>query len=361
MSGAKTPLVLEGSHGEGGGQILRSAVTLAVLTGRALRIENIRAGRPKPGLAAQHVTSVRAGAAICGGRLRGDEIGSLALEFEPGGAAIPGTYVFDVAAARAGGSAGAVSLVLQTVFLPLAMAGGTSRVSIRGGTHMAWSPPFDYLRDIWLPALAELGIRARIELGASGWFPIGKGEIVAEIEGLGGARQARLRPVRWTERGALRRVTGRALAANLPAHIAERMAASAETVLANLRVPVDIRPCQLRAACPGAGIFLCADHQTVRCGFSALGERGKPAEQVAEEAATALLDHERSNGALDQHLSDQILLPLALADGPSCFTVPGVTRHLTTNAWVIESFGLARIAIESGVGADLVSVEPAVP
>lgn len=361
MSGPKAPLAIDGSHGEGGGQILRSAVTLSVLTGRALRIDNIRAGRPKPGLAAQHVTSVRAGAAICGGRLRGDEIGSRWLEFAPGGPAVPGSYAFDVAAAREGGSAGAASLVMQTVFLPLALSDGRSRVAVRGGTHMAWSPPFDYLRDVWLPALAELGLRARLELAASGWFPVGKGEIVAVIDGTGPLDQARLRPACWTERGALRRVAGRALAANLPEHIAERMAATAAALLAGLGVPIEIQPCRLRAACPGAGIFLCAEHDGTRCGFGALGERGKPAETVAEEAAQALMDHERSSGAIDRHLADQILLPLAFAAGPSRFTVPRVTRHLETNAWVIERFGLARIDIESGVGADFVTVKPADP
>ncbi len=360
MSSLKRPLVIDGSHGEGGGQILRSAVALSVLTGRVLRIEKIRGGRPRPGLAAQHVTSVRAGAAICGGRLRGDEVGSRRLEFEPGGPADPGSYVFDVAAARKGGSAGAASLVLQTVFLPLALAGGTSRVSIRGGTHMAWSPPFDYLRDVWLPALAELGIGARLELGVSGWFPIGEGEIRAEIDGTAAIEQGRHRPACWTTRGPLRGVSGRALVANLPEHIAERMADSAERALADLRVPIEIRRHHGRAACPGAGIFLCAEYENTRCGFSALGARGKPAEQVAEEAVAALLDHERSAGALDQHLGDQILLPLALAGGLSCFTVGRVTRHLETNAWVIERFGLARIAIEFCNGANLVTVEPTI-
>ncbi len=359
MSGTKTPLVIDGSHGEGGGQILRSAVALAVLTGRAFRVENIRAGRPRPGLAAQHLTSVRAAAEICGGRLSGDEIGSRRLEFEPGGPAVPGRYGFDVAAARRGGSAGATSLVLQTILLPLALSDGHSHLSIRGGTHMAWSPSFDYLRDVWLPAMNQLGVRGRIELGAWGWFPVGRGEIRAEIEGLGAPSEQPLRSAEWLARGPLQRVTGRAVTANLPDHIAGRMAATAQAALAGLGVPTEVQPRQVRASCPGAGIFLCAHYENIRGGFSALGERGKPAEQVAEEAVAALLDHERSDGALDLHLGDQVLLPLALAGDRSRFTVDRVTRHLETNAWVVERFGLARITIETREGADLVTVEPA--
>ncbi|HEY5597184.1 MAG TPA: RNA 3'-terminal phosphate cyclase, partial [Kiloniellales bacterium] len=196
-------LILDGAHGEGGGQILRTSLTLAAITGRAIRIERIRAGRPKPGLAAQHVTAVRAAASLCRATMAGDEAGSTALEFAPQAAVAPGTYAFDVAAARKGGSAGAASLVLQTVLPPLALTEGRSHISIRGGTHMAWSPPFDYVHDVWMPALAQIGIEAAIELRASGWFPIGQGEIVVTITGLGTGWRRRLNPLTLCERGPL--------------------------------------------------------------------------------------------------------------------------------------------------------------
>lgn len=357
---AGQPLVIDGSHGEGGGQILRSALTFSAITGRPLRIENIRAGRKTPGLAAQHVTAVRALAAICRARVAGDEIGAAALGFAPQAPVRAGDYAFDVAAARIGGSAGAAGLVLQAVLPPLALAQGDSRITVRGGTHMAWSPPFDYLREVWLPLLARIGIEAEAELGASGWFPIGKGEIRARVAGLGADGRQRLRPLDLRARGRLRGISGRALAANLPTHIPERMAAWARATLARLEVPVEIAAETCRAACAGAGIFLTADYEHLRCGFSALGERGMPAEQVAEQAVCALIAHWTSEAALDAHLGDQALVPLALAPGRSVFSVERITRHLETNAWIVERFGLARITTETAAGGTgLVTVEPA--
>jgi RNA 3'-terminal phosphate cyclase (ATP) len=343
-------LVIDGARGEGGGQILRTALSLSAITGRAVRLENIRANRPKPGLAAQHLTAVRAVAAVCGARLAGDELGSVALDFAPGGPVRSGVYHFDVAAARAGGSAGSTTLVLQSLLPPLALCTGGSRVSIRGGTHMAWSPPFDYLRDVWLPALANLGIKAAAELRAWGWFPVGRGEIRAEISGLGSDGRAGLRPVSLLDRGPLRRVFGRAVAANLPEHIARRMAERAGGLLSDHGIEGRVGAENVRAACAGAGIFLTAAYENLRCGFSALGRRGKPAEQVAEEAVDQLLVQHASGAALDLHLADQILLPLAFAAGPSRFSTERITGHLETNARVVERFGVARVDIEKGEG-----------
>lgn len=352
-------LILDGAHGEGGGQILRTSLTLAAITGRAIRIERIRAKRPKPGLAAQHVTAVRAAASLCRAVTAGDEAGSAVLDFAPRAAVVPGAYAFDVAAARKGGSAGATSLVLQTVLLPLALTEGRSQLTIRGGTHMAWSPPFDYLRDVWLPALARIGIEAAIELRASGWFPIGQGEIGAAVTGLGARWRERLCPLTLCERGPLVRITGRALAANLPEHIPRRMADHATRRLESLGAPVTIAPQVLEAACAGAGLLLTAEYERVRCGFSALGVRGKPAEEVADEAVAALLAHWSSGAALDLHLADQIVLPLALAAGRSILSVERISRHLETNAWVIERFGLAHVRLEqTGAGTGVITVEP---
>jgi len=350
------PLVIDGAYGEGGGQILRSAVKLSAMSGQAVRIENIRAGRSKPGLAAQHVTSIRAAAAICGAVVAGDKLGSLTLTFEPQHPVRAGDYAFDVAEAREGGSAGATSLVMQTVLLPLAMADGESQVTLQGGTHMAWSPPFDYLRDVWLPALRPLGVAADIELLAWGWFPIGQGCIQATIRGRGGRRLAACNLV---ERGNLLEVRGRAVAANLPAHIPQRMADRARAILAGQGIPVEIRPERVRAACPGAGIFLTLFYERLACGVSVLGEKGKPSEEVAEAAAMGVFKHRNCGAALDLHLGDQILVPLALADRPSRFSVEQVSRHLETNAWLIRQFGAADIEIDRrGDGTGLVTVTP---
>jgi RNA 3'-terminal phosphate cyclase (ATP) len=249
-------VVIDGAHGEGGGQILRTALTLSAISRRPFRIERIRSLRRNPGLAAQHLTAVRSTAALCGAQLRGDTLGSSFLEFIPETPIAAGNYVFDVSLARKGGSAGAVMLVLQTVLLPLAFAVGDSQIELRGGTHMAWSPPFDYVRDVWLPTLERLGVEASVELTAWGWYPVGKGEVRAHILGLG-TRPAILKPLGIEQRGPLLRIFGRAVAANLPAHIPQRMADRARSLLAELGVDLRIEPLRVRAACAGAGISHC--------------------------------------------------------------------------------------------------------
>lgn len=349
-------LIIDGSYGEGGGQILRSAVKLAAMSGRTIRIERIRAGRRNPGLAAQHLTAIRAAAALCDARLDGDELESETLTFSPTREVRAGCYAFDVADARPGGSAGSACLVLQTVLMPLALVTGKSEISIRGGTHVAWSPSFDYLKDVWMPALRSLGVQAEVAMEASGWFPVGQGHIEARIQG----RRHPPLPGDLRERGELLGISGRAIAANLPAHIPQRMADRARALLSDLQVPVHVRPLRLRADCPGAGLFLTFRYENVACGFSALGSRGKSSEQVAEEAVELAMSHYGSDAALDEHLADQILLPLSVAGGISYFTVERVSLHLETNAWLIERFGTANVAVgrrQDGTGH--VAVVPA--
>jgi RNA 3'-terminal phosphate cyclase (ATP) len=338
-------LVIDGAYGEGGGQILRTALALAALSGQPVQFVRIRAGRRRPGLAAQHLTAVRAAAALCSASLDGDRLASQDLIFRPQQPVRPGHYSFDVAAAREGGSAGAAALVLQTVMVPLALCAGPSEVVVYGGTHLPQSPPFDYLKDVWLPVLRQLGIRATVALEAWGWFPVGKGAVRAAITGEPPG-VGELQPLQLLTSGPLLRVAGRAVVSNLPEQSAQRMADRATALLAPLGVRVDVRAERAPAACAGTGIFLLAEYQQVCAGFSALGARGRSAERVAEEAAEALLYHDASGAAVDPHLADQLLLPLALAAGPSRLMVEQVTRHLETNTWTIEKFGIARIAIE---------------
>jgi RNA 3'-terminal phosphate cyclase (ATP) len=336
-------IVIDGSHGEGGGQIIRTALTLSTLLERPLRVENIRAGRPNPGLQAQHLTAVRATAAICRAAVKGDTLGSQTLSFAPGGPPQPGGYTFDVAEAREGGSAGAATLVLQTVLLPLALAGGASQLTIRGGTHVAWSPPYHYIKSVYLPLLARMGLRAEVELLKWGWYPRGGGEIKATIN----RPTNQLTGLNLTERGALLRLHCVAVAANLPAHIPQRMADRARNLLGKQDAAVEIEPLRVKAACAGAGTFLTAEYERTRAGFSALGARGKPSEQVAEEACRALLAFHRSAAVVDKHLADQLILPLALADGPSTFLAEEISQHTQTNIWVVEKFAPRRFLISS--------------
>jgi RNA 3'-terminal phosphate cyclase (ATP) len=354
----REPLLIDGAYGEGGGQILRTALTLSAISGRPIHIQHIRAARRRPGLAAQHLSAVRAVAAICGAQVTGDTIGSTTLDFTPETSAAPGAYTFDVGQAREGGSAGAIMLILQSIMMPLALAAGDSRVDLHGGTHVSGAPTFDYVREVWLHALTRLGIQASIELDAWGWLPVGKGHVHAQIRGIGG-RAATLRPLELTERGPLLRIAGRAVAANLPSHIPERMADRARSLLAPLGAPAVIYPVSVQAACSGAGLFLTAEYENVKAGFSAFGKIGKSSEQVAIEVVDALLKHHASDAALDRHLGDQMLLPLALAGAPSHFTVEKVSLHLATNAWVIERFGAAEITCERALsGTGRIAITP---
>jgi RNA 3'-terminal phosphate cyclase (ATP) len=342
------PITIDGAYGEGGGQVLRMAVALAAATGRPLQVERIRAGRKRSGLAAQHLTAVRAAAAVCRAEVRGDTLGSTTIDFRPGGPLVSGDYTFDVAEAREGGSAGAATLVLQTVLPLLGLAAAPSTVTVRGGTHVPWSPPFDYACHVWLPALARFGIGAELELRRWGWYPAGGGEIRARIVRRDAAAPGPGSRVDLTDRGSLRRVWGRAVAADLPAHIPQRMADQAWGLLTETEVGINVPPERVRAASPGAGIFLLAEYEHVRAGFSSLGHRGRPAEEVTEEAVHALLDHHHGGAAVDDHLGDQLILPAALAQVETTYTVAHPTRHLTTPAWLVEQFALARATVEAG-------------
>lgn len=331
--------IINGAYGEGGGQILRTSLALAAILHRPIRIENIRAGRKSPGLAAQHLTAVRAAAMICDARLSGDFLGSTTLIFEPQSNPIPGFYEFDVAEARQGGSAGAATLVLQTVLPPLALAPQLSTVTVKGGTHVPWSPPFNYLRDVYLPLAAQVGVQATIDLVAWGWYPVGEGEIKATIPGMAksAGQQKSVGGFKET-RGALQQIRGAAVAASLPAHIAQRMRDRAAKLLDQAGLSFVIEPERVSAASPGAGIFLTAEYGSSRAGFSALGEKGKPAEQVAEEAVHALLSFHQSGAMLDEHLADQLILPLALSGLALTLSVERVSQHMLTKLWVVEQF-----------------------
>ncbi len=343
-------LTLDGSHGEGGGQILRTALSLSAVTARPFRLMNIRAGRRNPGLMAQHLSALRAAAAICGASLTGDSLGSTELTFAPSHRPRAGFYVVDVAATAGRGSAGSITLILQTLVVPLALAEGASTLTVRGGTHVEWSPPFDDFADAYLPALRRMGFGVEAELKRWGWYPVGGGEAVCTIAGRppGEPGDGFARPIQALERGALRRVSGQAVAANLPVRVPQRMADRAHAALAELGVPIDIAARRVSAACPGAGLFLLGDYQSWAATFSAYGRLGKPAEAVADEAVAALREHHASGAAVDLHLADQLLPPLALAHGASAFTTVRATAHLATNAWVIGAFGVAEVAIEPG-------------
>lgn len=324
------------AYGEGGGQIIRTAITLATVLGQPIRLMNIRAGRQKPGLAAQHLTAVRAAALICQAKVTGDELGSTELTFEPQSEPLPGSYLFDVAEARQGGSAGAATLVMQTILLPLALASEASTVTVRGGTHVNWSPSFHYFREVFLPMVAQLGLQAEATLARWGWYPAGEGEINLEI--LGSTPFHLPQPTRWQNRQSLQEVRGVGVAANLPSHIAQRLTARTNRLLDQAGLPAKVQPVRARSTSPGAAIFLTADYETSRAGFEAWGRRGKPSEQVAAEAVEAMLAFHRTAAVLDTHLTDQLMLPLALTKQAITVSAQDLTPHTMTNLWVVEQF-----------------------
>jgi RNA 3'-terminal phosphate cyclase (ATP) len=336
-------LYLDGSQGEGGGQIVRTALTLSAITGVPVRIERIRAGRQTPGLRAQHVTAIQAAAAICAAHTEGVEVGAEAITFAPGGPVRPGRYEWAV------GTAGAATLVLQTVLLPLALAAGPSWVRVRGGTHVPLSPSAHYLRDVYLPFLWGLGAEMTLTIEAFGWMPEGGGALSVEIAG-----GAHLQGVDMRQRGPLERIFGTALGCNLPAHIPQRMANRAVNLLAGRDALVDIRPQRVTGLSTGAGIFLAVEYANGRGGCGVLGRKGMPSEVVAQKAVTELLAFDRSGAAVDEHLADQIVVPLALAEGPSWYTTPIVTSHLSTNIAVVRAFLDRVLSVDERTG--LVSI-----
>lgn len=320
-------ITIDGSYGEGGGQIIRTAVTLACITEQDIEIKNIRANRDKSGLRNQHLTCVQAAAELCAARLEGAEVGSEHLIFRPTRGTQAGYYFWDVK------TAGAASLVMQTILLPLALATGESRVIVKGGTHVPHSPTAHYLRDVYVPMLVQCGADAHVQINQMGWYPQGGGEIEAFIAG-----DAKLTAQDFCHRGELERIFGVALATNLPAHVPQRLTNRAQKRLKPLDVPLDIRPTLTKGRSTGAAINLLAEYENGRAGFSILGAKGTSSETVADSAVDALLEFHSAEGSVDPYLADQILPILAISTGKSCYITSDVTLHLTTNAWVIQQF-----------------------
>jgi RNA 3'-terminal phosphate cyclase (ATP) len=246
------------------------------------------------------------------------------------------------------------------VLLPLALAAGTSQLTLMGGTHVAWSPPFDYLKRVYLPTLARMGVKAKVIIEKWGWYPIGGGVVKATIYGAAPNMQRAIPNAHdaingfigldLRQRGALLRVRGLSASSNLPKHIRERQERAALQALRSNGVNARIDVLDAPSKGQGTAVFLWAEFEHAVAGFTSLGERGKPAERVAEEAAHDLLQFLHSNVAVDRHLADQIVLPMALASSPSQFTAEAVTHHLLTNAWVADRFFPGRLCVEGEEG-----------
>lgn len=329
-------LEIDGSYGEAGGQILRTALSLSCLLRKPFRIFNIRKGRKKPGLMPQHLTCVRAMTLISNATVKGDTEGSMELVFEPEEVK-HGNYFFDI------GTAGSTSLVLQTLLPPLTFSAGKSSITIKGGTHVPFSPPFHYISAVFLPMLKKLGIKISAEIESYGFYPKGGGKINVNIHPCKSVKGIGL-----LERGDVLYLNGYSGVGNLPLGIAERQRDATLKTLAGFRVDIEL----IEVPTPGQGtfVFLCAHTENSIAGFSCLGERGKKAEKVGEEAAREFLDYHSTGACLDPHMADQIVLYLAMANAESSFTTSSISNHLFTNLWVLAKFLSIEYKIEGEKG-----------
>lgn len=323
---------IDGSFGEGGGQILRTSLSLSLATGKPVRIENIRAGRERPGLLRQHLTAVLAAAEVGGAEVEGATLGSSAVTFSPGKVRA-GDYRFAV------GTAGSGTLVFQTILPALLTAGAPSHITIEGGTHNPAAPPVDFLERTFLPLVERMGPKIRLQFERYGFYPAGGGRFCAEIE-----PAPSLLPLHIGERGAVlsRRIA--AVVANLPGHIAVR---EIETAADMLNWNKDTGKIDQTRNSPGPGnvVMIEIGSSEVTEIFSAFGQMGVSAEKVASIAAKDAREYLASRAAAGEHLTDQLLLPLALA-GEGSFTAQKMNMHSRTNMAVISEFLPVRFVVQ---------------
>jgi RNA 3'-terminal phosphate cyclase (ATP) len=330
---------------EGGGQMLRSALSLSLITGRAFRLVRIRAQGDPPGLRPQHLACVRGAVAISGAQCEGAVVGSSELEFVPREPVKSGRYVLEV------GTADSAPLLFQSLYYPLVLA-GPSQLTVRGGTHVPHSPSYHYLARIWLPALVPFGLSAQLQLRQAGFYPEGSGEFRATIP----ERAAPSAGVNFAARGTLREVDVTSFVGGLPFEIADRQARAAVAALREQGIYSNAENLPLpTSGSAGTMVFIAAQFEHTVAGFTALGDRARPAESVGKEAAELLASFMESGGALDQHLADQILLPAGLlaagllfpeTAGETVLSTAPITPHLTTTASVIQSFLPVQIRVE---------------
>jgi len=324
---------IDGGFGEGGGQIVRTSLSLAAVLGVPVRIFNIRAGRPKPGLGNQHLAAARAACKVTRGELTGATKGSTELAFEPGPVR-SGRYTREV------GTAGSTTLIFQTMLPLLAAAQGRSTITLYGGTHNPMAPPAEYLSECFLPAIEPLGFKASCRLVRHGFYPKGGGAIRAAVEPWSGGG-----PLELLDETEWEGPEVEVLIANLPEHVAFR---EQEEAAKSLRIdPLQVKITALPGEVgPGNALMIRYRAAGGTALFASFGQPGKRAEKVAREGARQAKKFARSKAPVDPHLADQLLVPMALAHGGS-FMTSEVTEHLRTNARVIESFLGARAAWES--------------
>jgi len=336
-TGKKETVFIDGSTGEGGGQILRTSLALSCITGRGLRVENIRASRRNPGLGKQHLSCIKAAAEICGGQFNSVKEGSGTLDFRPGRTK-GGDFNFDI------GSAGSATLVTQTVLPPLFLAEGPSIVTVTGGTHNPLAPAFDFFSESFLPAIATAGFEADCRLIKHGFFPAGGGKITV------GVHRWQKQPgkkINYGNRPGRFRIFARIYTARLAGQIAQRQK---RLLLKNKLEIEDIEHIEVTDS-DGAGncvMLLLADNAP-QIIFTAFGMRGKPSEKVISEVVNSATHFLSSAAAIDRFLADQVLIYMAMT-ASGCYTTDDISLHLRTNIEIIEKFLPVKFAIEPKEG-----------
>lgn len=328
-------MLLDGSFGEGGGQIVRTAIGLSAVTGEAVTIKNIRANRPKPGLNFQHLAAIQAVGMVCGAEVEGASVGSKEITFKPG-AVEGGSVSVSVP------TAGSLGLVLQAMLIACTAAKKEVSVSMRGGgTWGKWAPPVDYTKHVLAPLLAKMGYGIDVRVEKHGFYPTGGASVECVM------RPAKLRKLRLEDAGKPLKARGVSIASRelLGSKVADRQAKAARAkIYERLRLTPDIGVEYAQADCVGSGILVWLECEHSVLGASCLGEKGMRAEDVGTEAAAALL---KENGAVDRWAGDQLVPFLALA-GDSALSVSDVTAHAKTNAWVAEQFTGKKFLLEKG-------------
>jgi RNA 3'-terminal phosphate cyclase (ATP) len=336
-------IIIDGSTGEGGGQILRTALALGLVTGQSFRMEKIRAGRQKTGLLRQHLTAVNAATQIGSATVTGAALGSQTLTFVPG-KVVPGGYSFAV------GTAGSATLVLQTV-LPALLAGSKpSRLVLEGGTHNPFAPPFDFLQKAFLPIVNRMGPKVSATLERYGFYPAGGGKFSVDIEPV-----AQLLPIELTVRGNFQRRLARAVYSAIPQGVAERELKVIAEKLGWAVESLQAEPVR-NSSCPGNVLLVELESEALTEVFTGFGERGVLAERVAEKVVDEVREYLTAKAPVGEHLADQLLLPMALADG-GAFRAVKISRHAHTNIEIIGKFLAVRFSVQEKDGSFLVTVE----
>jgi RNA 3'-terminal phosphate cyclase (ATP) len=321
-------LTIDGSRGEGGGQIVRSSLALSLVTGKPISIINIRAGRKRPGLMQQHLTAVSAAAAIGSAEVRGASIGSRCFSFEPG-VVSPGEYTFRV------GTAGSATLVFQTVFPALISAAAPTTLHLEGGTHNPFAPPFEFLTRSYLPLVARMGATTKATLHRHGFYPAGGGRFTVSVEPV-----SRLTALDLTHRGKELRKSVRALVANLPAHIAQR---ECDTLAKKSGWHRSCFHCEQLTSANGPGnvVLVELESEQVTEVFTGFGKRGVKAERVAAEVWREVRAYRDAKVPVGRYLADQLMLPLGIAAGDgqhSAFRTLALSDHATTHLGILQQF-----------------------